>query len=55
MPIDRIQLTCRACGHSEEMNEYCPYLGHRFGQGFEYTCPQCKGTMEGPFDMEDDN
>jgi len=47
-----ITLTCRNCGHVEDMKEYCPYTGHRYGSGFEYSCPSCKGTMEGPEDAD---
>jgi hypothetical protein len=43
-----VELTCIGCGHKSVMPILCPYTGHRYGAGFDYTCPICRGTMEGP-------
>jgi hypothetical protein len=49
-----IELNCNQCGHKEMMKEFCPLTGHRYGAGFEYVCPICRGTMEGPAEVEVD-
>jgi hypothetical protein len=49
-----IELVCNQCGHKEEMKEFCPLTGHRYGAGFEYVCPICRGTMVGPAEVEVD-
>jgi hypothetical protein len=40
-----IELTCKDCGHVEKVEEYCPYTGHRYGEGFEYKCSKCGGRL----------
>ena len=44
-PGPSIDVVCRDCGKVDQVQMYCPYTGHRYGEGFEYIC-ECRGTME---------
>ena len=51
-----ITLTCKDCGHEEQVALYCPYTGHKYGESFEYKCASCNGRLEdnNSFDQQPD-
>ena len=38
-----LECKCDVCGSIEFVPETCELLGHRYGNGHETGCPECKG------------